>query len=328
MLKFSLISHKIISNKMFCNKYIVHLISTLVKEDFMKTKRNIFIAFILNLSFSIFEIFGGIITGSVAIISDALHDAGDALSIGLAFILEKKSEKGADSKYTYGYRRYSLLGSLVTTLILASGSVLVIANAIGRIFNPREVNYSGMIIFAIVGILMNLLGAAFTHKGESLNQKAINLHLLEDVLGWVVVLIGAIVMNFTNFWLLDPIMSIAVALFILVNSLKNLGTVLNIFLEKAPEGVDTEEIKAQLLAIEGVEDVHHIHVRSFDESNVFASLHIVTDGDPHRVKHEVREVLKKFSIHHSTLELEGTNEHCHHRECHIEHTQEHHHHHH
>ena len=174
----------------------------------MKTERNIFIAFILNLAFSIFEFAGGIFTGSVAIISDAIHDIGDATSIGVALFLEKKSKKQPDDRYTYGYGRYSVIGSVLTTLILLLGSVLVIYNAVLRMIRPVEINYDGMIMFAIVGVCVNLGAALLTRNGSSLNQKAVNLHMLEDVLGWIVVLIGAIVMRFTNFYLIDPLMSI------------------------------------------------------------------------------------------------------------------------
>lgn len=149
----------------------------------MKTERNIFIAFLLNLSFSVFEFIGGIITGSVAIMSDAVHDIGDAASIGISFFLEKKSKGKPDEKYTYGYARYSVVGGLITTLILLLGSVMVIYNAVNRIIEPTEIDYTGMIIFAVVGVCVNFCAAIFTREGGSLNQKAVNLHMLEDVLG-------------------------------------------------------------------------------------------------------------------------------------------------
>lgn len=180
----------------------------------MKTERNILIAFILNLAFSIFEFVGGIITGSVAIMSDAVHDIGDAASIGVSYLLEKKGEK------------YSLIGAFITTLTLLIGSCVTIYNAIGRLIDPTQINYDGMIVFAIVGVCVNLCAAYFTREGDSLNQKAVNLHMLEDVLGWIVVLVGAIVMRFTDFALLDPIMSIGVSLFILINALRNLKEII------------------------------------------------------------------------------------------------------
>ena len=294
----------------------------------MKTEKNIFLAFILNLAFSIFEFVGGIFTGSVAIISDAIHDIGDATSIGIAFFLEKKSKKQPDEKYTYGYTRYSIIGSVITTLILLFGSVMVIYNAIVRIINPTEINYNGMIVFAIVGVLVNFVAALLTREGDSLNQKAVNLHMLEDVLGWVVVLIGAIVMRFTNFYILDPLMSIGVAIFIFVNAIKNLKEVLELFLEKVPHNIDVNELKEHIGKINGVLNIHHIHIWSMDGHNNYATMHIVAEGDSHNIKKQIREELKEHGIGHVTLEIEAKNEHCHEELCHIEFTSSTHHHHH
>ena len=297
----------------------------------MKTEKNILIAFLLNLSFSIFEFIGGIFTGSVAIISDAVHDIGDAASIGASYFLEKKSKKQPDEVYTYGYARYSVVGSVITTLILLFGSALVIYNAAMRIISPIGINYDGMIVFAVVGVVVNFAAAFFTRDGDSLNQKAVNLHMLEDVLGWVVVLIGAIVMRFTDFALIDPIMSVGVAFFILINAIRNLKEAVDLFLEKTPHDIDINEIKEHITAIDGVTDVHHIHIWSMDGQRNFATMHIVTNEEPHGIKNAVREELKEHGIGHATLELEVEGEHCHNEHCHIEthtHSGHHHHHHH
>ncbi len=295
----------------------------------MKTERNILIAFILNLSFSIFEFVGGVITGSVAIVSDAVHDLGDALSIGISYALERKSKKQPDKKYTYGYARYSLLGGFITTVILLVGSGVMIATALERIIAPREINYNGMIIFAIVGVIINSTAALFTREGDSLNQKAVNLHMLEDVLGWVVVLIGAIVMRFTDLGVLDPIMSIAVSVFILYNAIGNLKEIAELFLEKAPHNVDVSEISEHIGEIEGVIDVHHIHLWSMDGERNFATMHIVTDSDPEDIKKKVREELEEHGVDHVTIEIETSGNVCSDKDCKIEnHSHSHHHHHH
>lgn len=294
----------------------------------MKTQKNILIAFILNLSFSIFEFFGGIFTKSVAILSDSIHDLGDALSIGISYFLERKSKKRADKKYTYGYIRYSVLGGVITTTILVIGSILVIINAIQRFINPVDINYNGMIIFAVVGVVLNFLAAYVTREGDSINQKSVNLHMLEDVWGWIVVLIGAIIMNFTDIKIIDPIMSIGVALFILISALKNLKKVLDLFLEKTPDDVDIDELKEHLLKIKDVEDIHHIHVWSIDGFNNYATMHIVTKSqDIKNVKKEIRKELAEHNICHAILETED--EVCDDVECNTEfHNEEHHHHHH
>lgn len=297
----------------------------------MKTEKNILVAFILNLAFSVFEFLGGIITGSVAILSDAVHDIGDAASIGISYFLERKSKKKPDDIYTYGYARYSVIGSVVTTLILLVGSVLVIYNAIGRIVSPVDIDYDGMIIFAVVGVCVNFVAAYFTREGDSLNQRAVNLHMLEDVLGWAVVLFGAIIMRFTDISILDPIMSVFVAVFIFINAIKNLGSAIDLFLEKAPHGSTAAEISEHVMEIDGVCGVHHVHIWSIDGHSNCATMHIVTDADPHAIKKAVRAELSEHGISHVTLELERECEHCHDSSCRIEpsnSTVHHHHHHH
>ena len=295
----------------------------------MKVEKNILIAFILNLSFAIFEFFGGLFTNSVAILSDSIHDLGDALSIGISYFLEKKSKKKADNKYTYGYVRYSVLGGVITTTILLVGSILVIIGAIKRLFNPVDVNYSGMIIFAVIGVVLNFIAAYVTKDGDSINQKSVNLHMLEDVLGWIVVLIGAIVMNFTDIKILDSIMSIGVAIFILIHSLENLKDVVDLFLEKTPKDVDIEKLRNHLLKIKDVIDIHHIHVWSIDGFNNYATMHIVSKAkDISSVKKKIREELSEHNICHAILETED--EACDDVECHVElgnHPHHHHHHH-
>ncbi|MBQ7416138.1 MAG: cation transporter [Oscillospiraceae bacterium] len=296
----------------------------------MKTERNILIAFVLNLLFSVFEFAGGLLIGSVAIVSDAIHDIGDAMSIGIALLFERKSKRPPDRSHTYGYLRYSVLGSLFTTVILLLGSAAVIYNAVNRILCPTPIDYDGMILFAVIGVAVNLAAAIFTRDGDSLNQKAVNLHMLEDVLGWLVVLIGAIVMRFTNLAILDPILSIGVAVFILCHAAKNLKTIGDLFLEKTPKGIDVESVTEHLTRIEGVLDVHHIHIRSLDGMQHCATMHIRIRGDAHRIKDQVRHELAEHGIRHATLELEAEDEHCHEQTCRLQaaETHGHHHHHH
>lgn len=296
----------------------------------MKSDKNILIAFILNLGFSIFEFIGGALTNSVAIISDAVHDIGDSISIGISYVLEKISGKRPNDKYTYGYIRYSVLGSLITTIILIVGSIFVIFNAVNRIINPVDINYDGMIIFAIVGTVVNFLAAYFTKDGDSLNQKSVNLHMLEDVLGWIVVLIGAVVMKFTDIKIIDAVLSIGVAIFIFKNAICNLKLIIDLFLEKTPSNINIDEIKTHLLEIKGVKDVHHIHIRSIDGYNNYATMHVVSDGKNKKVKEMVKEELKEHGINHVTIELESVDEKCSEECCNVETNKEtgHHHHHH
>ena len=294
----------------------------------MKTEKNILIAFLLNITFSIFELIGGALTGSIAILTDSLHDIGDALSIGISYVLEKKSKKKADSKHTYGYIRYSVAGSLITLVILLLGSTFVIYESIKRLFNPVTINYDGMIIFAIFGVIVNLVATLVTRKGDSLNQKSVNIHMLEDVLGWIVVLIGSILMKFTDITYIDSILSIIVALFILINCAIQFKRIVDIFLEVTPNNVDIEELQKHLLKIEGVKDIHHIHIRSIDGFNNFATLHVVVDKYDPKIKDKVKEELAEHNIAHSTVEEELVDEDCFDKTCKIKPIKEHHHHHH
>lgn len=294
----------------------------------MRSDKNILIAFVLNLAFSVFELIGGLFTNSVAIMSDALHDIGDAASIGISYFLEKKSKRQPDDVYTYGYQRYSVMGSVITVLILLVGSVLVIINAVNRIIDPQEINYNGMILFAVIGMVVNFLAAFFTRHGDSLNQKAVNLHMLEDVLGWAVVLAGAIVMRSTDWKLVDPIMSIGVAVYIFIHAFSHLKEALDLFLVKIPEGVDIAEIKQHLTEIDGILDVHHIHIWSLDGTQNYATMHIVTNGDPLATKIAVKEELQEHGIAHATLELEKEVEDCKDGRCYTKTDCGHHHHHH
>ncbi len=291
-------------------------------------EKNMLIAFCLNFLFSVFEFIGSIFTGSVAIASDAVHDMGDAVTIGISLLFERKSRKHPDEAYTYGYRRYSVLAGIFSTVVLLIGSLFVIYRAVDRIFSPAPIHYNGMIGFAIVGVLVNGCAAFFTREGDSVNQKAVNLHMLEDVLGWAVVLIGALVMKFTDFPLLDPLLSIGVAGFILFHALKNLKRAIDLFLEKTPRGISPAQIVEQLSQLDGVLEVHHLHLRSIDGETHSATMHVVTEGDFAQIKKSVRETLSSCGISHVTLELETPREHCPDKHCTVAEQKHCHHHHH
>lgn len=271
----------------------------------MKTEKNILIAFLLNLFFSMFELVGGIFTKSVAILSDSVHDFGDALSIGISYFLEKKSHTAVDDSHTYGYLRYSVLGGLITTIVLILGSGIMILESAERLFHPVAVDYNGMLLLAVIGVAVNVIAAFVTREGDSLNQKSVNLHMLEDVLGWAIVLIGAVIMRFTDITILDPLMSIGVAVFILFSAVKTLVEILNLFLEKTPEDVDVAHLKEELSALDGVEEVHHLHIRSMDGAHHYATLHVVTNvPDVQQLKKEIREELAAHHIVHAVIETE------------------------
>ncbi len=282
----------------------------------MKSKTRILIAFILNIAFSIFEFIGGTICGSISIISDAIHDLGDAGSIGISLFMEKISEKNPDNKYTYGYRRYSILGGLITTIILIIGTIIVITNAIHRLINPIGINLNGMILFAIVGCIINFIAAKLTHSNHSINQKAVSLHMMEDMLGWIAVLISAIIMKLTNWFWIDPIISIILSIFIAYHAIKNMLAIISMFLLKTPTNINIDHIKESIAIIPGVKDIHHIHVWSLDEVNNIATLHVVAPYSA-SLKQMIKQTLERHRITHSTIEFENEQEHCHDKQCHI-----------
>ena len=271
----------------------------------MKIDRNILIAFILNLSFSLLEIIGGFITNSISILSGAVHDLADAASIGTSYYLEKKSKHKSNYKYTYGYVRYSTLAAFITTIILLSGSLFVIYNAINRLFNPIDINYDGMIIIALIGILFNIIAVYKTKGGHSLNQEAVNLHLLQDALSWIIVLIGSILIKFTKINYIDSIMSLVISIYIIIHSLKHLKIILDLFLEKTPNNVNIRKIKKELLENKNIISIDHIHVWSLDGYNNYATLHAIINNDEvENMKEYIKDYLKKENISHSTIEIE------------------------
>ncbi|MBR6806870.1 MAG: cation transporter [Clostridia bacterium] len=292
----------------------------------MKGEKGILVAFLLNLIFSAFEFAGGVLSGSVAILSDSVHDLGDAVSIGAAWLLERKRSCPPDEKHTYGYTRYSMLGGFITSTILLVGSAVMITSAVNKLIHPSEVKPSVMTVFGIIGVCVNMIGVLFTRGGHSLNRRAVRLHMLEDVLGWVTVIVGAAVIRLTGLSLVDPVISIFISVFILISAIGNLKEICDIFLEKTPHGVDVTSIRHELCRLDGVADVHHIHVRRLDEEQLCATMHIVSDGDGARVKSAVRETLRGHGISHATLELETRDEPCGEVSCKLEPKARHHHH--
>ena len=261
-------------------------------------------AFGLNLGFSVLELAGGLLTGSAAILSDALHDLGDAAGIGLAYALEKRSLRPPDDTHPNGYRRYSVLGGLLVTLILLGGSCAVLIHGVWRLLHPAPIHYDGMLLLALVGVGVNTAAALLTRRGDSLNRRAVSLHMLEDVLGWAVALVGALVMKFTDLAVLDPLLSMGVAVFILVHSLGNLREVADLFLERTPRGVDMQALREEVSAVEGVVSIRELAVRSLDGERQEATLRLAVNGDAAAVKVLVRAVLAERGIDRATIETD------------------------
>ena len=272
--------------------------------------KNIRTAFFLNLAFAFVELIGGIITNSVAILSDAVHDFGDSISLAIAWALQKKSNKAKDDKYSYGYKRFSLLSSVILSGILLVGSILILVEAIGRLFNPQEVNAQGMLWLAILGIIVNGLAALSVKRGKTLNERAVFLHIMEDVLGWIGVLVISIVMIFVNLPILDPILSISITIWVLYNVYKNLKATFNILLQAFPKNVDVKKLTKEIEAIDNVISIHDLHIWTQDGNSHVMTLHIVAEKNYETIKNKVREIAKTFNIDHVTIELEDKYSSC------------------
>lgn len=282
--------------------------------------KNIQTAFFLNLFFTLVEIIGGFLTNSIAILSDAIHDFGDCLSLGLAWYFQKVAKKGSDTSYSYGYKRFSLLGAVINSIVLVTGSVLILTVAIPRIIHPVSANAGGMFLLAILGVLVNGAAVFRLKKGSSINEKVVTLHLLEDVLGWLAILIGSIVMHFFDVPILDPIMSVGIACFVLYNVFKNIRQSLRIILQGIPLEVDITAISNHLQQFDGVDNVHDLHVWSVDGTYNVLTVHAVLNNSLGmeklaELKVEIRESLQEKGIQHATIEFETTNEQCAFEKC-------------
>ncbi len=276
---------------------------------------NLKLAFFLNFGFAVAEIIGGIYTNSVAIMADALHDLGDSASLALSWRLEKLSEKGGDEKYSYGYKRFSLLSALVGALILIVGSIVVISEAVKRLRNPQPTDARGMLIFAVFGIVINGFAAYRAGKGKNMNSRMIYWHLLEDAIGWVAVLIVSLVLLVKDIYILDPILSLLVSGFVLFNVAKNIKKTINLFLQGVPESIQIPEIEAEILKMEKVKDMHHTHIWSLDGEHHVLTTHIVLcldskKEDIRRIKDKIRKLTKLYDLAHTTVEFEYLDEDC------------------
>lgn len=279
------------------------------------TARGIRVAFFLNLAFTVLELVGGLWTNSLAILSDALHDIGDSFTLGLSWYLQRYSTKEGDFRYSYGYRRYSLLAALVSTVILIVGSIFIIAEAVPRLMDPQHSNAGGMVAFALLGIAANGYAALKVRGSSSMNARIVAWHLLEDVLGWIAVLIVGVALLFRDIHILDPLLSVLITGYVLYNVARNLKRTLALFLQAVPEGVDLNQIEAMLLRQAHVSSLHHTHVWSLDGENHVLTTHLVvpdstTAQEIIDLKCEVRDLTASMRFEHTTLEIEFETEDC------------------
>ncbi len=278
---------------------------------------NIKVAFWLNILFALFELVGGFFTSSIAILSDALHDFGDALSLGVAWYLQKLSERGRDAHFSYGYKRFSLLGALFISIVLVVGSIFVLTAAAQRLINPGEPKAGWMLLIAVVGLSVNGVAALRMSKGHSFNERAVMLHLLEDVLGWAAVLVVSLVMVFVNLPILDPILSIAISCWVLFNVVRTLIGTFKVFLQGVPTDIDLPRLEGAIQAMPEVDSIHDVHLWSVDGELHVLTLHVVfyPEACPNpeallQLKERVRTLAKEAGVQHATIEMDAPDTPC------------------
>jgi cobalt-zinc-cadmium efflux system protein len=285
--------------------------------------RNIATAFCLNLGFAGVELIGGIATNSVAILSDAVHDFGDSVSLGVAWALQKRSKKGRDARFSYGYKRFSLLGSVFLSGVLLVSSIFILIEAVRRLGEPQAVHAGGMFWLSVAGIVVNGAAALRLNKGSTHNERAAFLHIMEDVLGWAAVLVASVVMIFvdhpvTRF--LDPAISLVITAWVLWNVWQNLRGTFRILLQGVPEEIDADELTAAIDAIAGVMSHHDLHLWSQDGTSHVMTLHaVVADDlaieDHQRIKEQIRALARSHGADHVTVEFESPGGNCEYAEC-------------
>ena len=273
----------------------------------MKAKYTVWLAFFLNLTYAIVEFIAGGVFGSSAVLADSVHDLGDAIAIGISAFLESISNREEDSHYTLGYKRFSLLGAMITAVILMTGSVLVILENIAKIFHPQSVNDEGILWLGIIAIIINVLASLVIRKGQTKNESILSLHFLEDTLGWVAVILMAIVLRFTDWYILDPLLSLAISFFILSKALPRFWRTLKIFLDAVPEGVDIQKIKTDLAELNHVASINQLNLWTMDGLEKNAIVHVCLKEMEHMetCKESIRIFLKDCGFQNITIEVDA-----------------------
>ena len=273
----------------------------------MKTKHAVWIAFFLNLSYAIVEFIAGGIFGSSAVLADSVHDLGDAIAIGVSAFLETISNREEDSHYTLGYKRFSLLGAMVTAVILMTGSVLVILGNITKLFHPQAVNDEGILWLGIIAVSINVLASLVVRRGKTKNESILSLHFLEDTLGWLAVILMAIVLRFTDWYILDPLLSLVISIFILSKAIPRFWSTLKIFLDAVPEGVDIKQVKSDLEQLDHVASINQLNLWTMDglEKNAIVHVCLKEIEQMELCKESIRSKLKDCGFQNITIEIDA-----------------------
>ncbi|MDO5849382.1 MAG: cation diffusion facilitator family transporter [Methanobrevibacter sp.] len=267
----------------------------------MEASGNLFFAFLLNIFFNVIVIVGAIFTNSVAILADCLHDLTDTISIGLAWGLERISRRDSNKSYTYGYARFSILGAFITSTLVIIISIIVIYEAIDRLFHLVTPDAGGMLLVAILGIVFKGLSAYRLHKGITFNEKAILLHLLADIFEWIAILIISVILIFWDVPFLDPLVSIGISIWLIYSLSKTLKGSLEIFLQKSPSNIDVNEFKNSILAIDGVNSIYDFHLWSLDGIESVLTLKLKIDDE--NKKENILNIANKIAYNNNIVDV-------------------------
>lgn len=285
-----------------------------------RSSTNLRLAFLLNLGSAIAEVAIGLWANSLVILSQAVHDFSDTLSLALSWFFAHLSQQKRTSALSYGYKRYSMLSAVITSIVLLCGSFFILTESVRRILRPEHSDAQKMLVFAVIGILVNGIAVLRLKDGKTMNEKAAMWHLLDDVLGWIAVLIAGLVIHFKDIHILDPIFSIGITLYVLWNVVKNFRQSILILMQGVPQGFDVAHLEQIIAALPGIKAVHDTHVWTLDGEHHILTTHLVLKENLDQAgisnaKLRAREIIEQSGIQHSTIEIELENEECKMKKC-------------
>lgn len=284
-----------------------------IQEDELRGRKLLWVT-VLNFSITLVQIVGGILSNSLALISDALHNLGDSSAIFIAFLAGKKAQKAPDNKKTYGYKRIEILAALFNAIVLIAICLYLFIEAYKRFAEPEEIKGPLMLIVALFGLVANVISVIILRKDKAhnVNVKAAYMHLMGDTLSSVAVIVGGFAIWFWDLYWIDPLITTLVGIYIIWHTWGIVKQTVNILMQGTPEWIDISEVERNVEAIDGVADMHHIHIWNLDDSKTFLEAHLaicenIRLSDAMSVKQKVEELLQsKFDIQHITLQIELT----------------------
>lgn len=272
-----------------------------------KAGENLAFVFFMNLTFNIIVIIGALSTNSMAILADFIHDMADTISIAIAWVLEKVSQKDSSDKYSYGYQRFSILGAVIISVFVIIMAFVILSESVPRLFAPEGVDAGGMLLVSIVGIAFKSLSVYRLHRGETFNEKAIFFHQLGDVFEWITILVLSIVLIFWgDIPYLDALVSIGIAFWLIFNLGRNLYKSIEVLLQKTPDNFNVVEFKQSIEEIKGVNAIDDFHIWSLDGIDSVMTLKVDVDfgENVEEIKKEIYDISNRYHVLDITIELE------------------------